>query len=64
MDREWRGEAAKKHHSPHESAATQMKRVHLQSRAPDMVEIPVKSQLSQEPMNKALRGAAAVLQGL
>ncbi|CAB1419706.1 unnamed protein product [Pleuronectes platessa] len=28
-------------HSPYESAATQIRRVHLKSRAPDMVEIPV-----------------------
>lgn len=27
-------------HSPYESAETQMRRVHLQSRTPDMVEIP------------------------
>lgn len=42
----WRGG-----HSPYESAATQMRRVHLQSRTPDMVEFPDgKSQLYQLPV--------------
>lgn len=37
----WRGEGGGGgSHSPHESAATQTRKVHLQSRTPDMVEIP------------------------
>lgn len=57
-------------HSPYESVATQMKRVHLQSRTADMVEIQpvgVKSQLlrlvptaaQQSNTNRTLSAAAA-----